>query len=74
MRANGRDEDGVSISGVTALRGSEKALLCRIPDGDSSREVWIPRSQLTDDSEIVDVGDEGELVIKSWFAEREGLS
>lgn len=74
MRPNGRDEDGATFDGVTALRGTERALLCRIPGERATRDVWIPRSQITDDSEVFEVGDEGQLVVKSWFADREGLS
>lgn len=36
-------------------------------------EVWIPKSQISDDSEIWQKGDEGELVVNKWFAEKEGL-
>lgn len=73
MRRNGSDDDGVALENVTAVRATEKALLCRIPGEREPREVWIPRSQITDDSEVFELGHEGQLVIKSWFAEREGL-
>lgn len=74
MRRDGREDDGVPFDDVTALRGTERALLCRLTtDAGVRREVWIPRSQITDDSEVFEVGDTGELVITSWFADREGL-
>jgi hypothetical protein len=66
----GRDEDGVSIDGVKAIRATERALLCRLEDG---REIWVPRSVITDDSEVLEQSDEGTLVVKSWFAEKEEL-
>jgi len=40
------------------------------------QEVWIPRSIITDDSEIEDdaeKGVEGEVAVKTWWAEKEGL-
>ena len=33
---------------------------------------WIPQSQITDDSEVWKVGDEGNLVITDWFAKKKG--
>lgn len=74
MRSNGRNEDGVALENVTALRATEKALLCRIPDGNAKRELWVPLSMITDDSEVFKEGHEGQLVVKGWFAEREGLA
>lgn len=74
MRSNGRNEDGVALEGVIALRATERALLCLIPDGEAKRELWVPLSQITDDSEVFEEGHEGQLVVKWWFAEREGLA
>jgi hypothetical protein len=54
---------------VRAINDSGSALLCEI-DG---REVWIPQSQIDDDSEVYEGGDEGELVISQWIAEQKGL-
>ena len=64
------DEDGIPIDGVRVIRSTEKALLCRLEDG---LEVWVPRSVITDDSEVCEQGDEGTLVVKSWFAQKENL-
>lgn len=68
-----RDEDevqAVTLSDVKALRGTDKALLCLI-DGE---EVWIPQSQITDDSEVYEPGGEGKLVITQWLATQKGLA
>lgn len=70
-----RDEDRdsertVTLDNVTALRGTDKALLCLI-DGE---EVWVPQSQIHDDSEVYEVGGEGKLVITRWFADQRGLA
>lgn len=57
------------IENVVALRASEKALLCEV-DG---KQVWIPQSQILDDSEVWKAADEGQLVIPMWLAEEKGL-
>jgi len=53
-----------------ALRATEKALLCLI----EGEEVWVPQSQIDDDSEVWRAGDEGELVLSAWWAEKQGLA
>jgi hypothetical protein len=68
-----RDEDepreSVRLANVKALRGSDKALLCLI-DGE---QIWIPQSQITDDSEVFEAGGTGDLVITKWLAEQKEL-
>lgn len=54
---------------ATALRASASALLVEI-DG---KEHWIPQSQIDDDSEIWEEGQEGDLVVSQWIAEQKGL-
>jgi hypothetical protein len=56
---------------VRAIRLSDSgaALLCDI-DGE---EVWIPVSQIDDDSEIFEEGHEGKLVVSEWLATQKGL-
>ena len=39
-------------------------LLCMI----EGKEVWIPKSQISDDSEVFKKGDAGTLVIPEWLA------
>lgn len=65
-------KDTIDFSDVTALFDSGKALKCLI-DGE---EYWIPHSQISDDSEVFDAGDnaEGTLVISLWLAEQKGLA
>ena len=53
-----------------ALKDSGASLLCNI-EGDV--EVWIPKSEIDEDSEVTEVGDEGNLVIPQWLAEKEEL-
>jgi hypothetical protein len=72
-----RDEDRdsedhapVTIEGVTAEHETERALRCAFGDG---RKHWIPKSQITDDSEVYAAGHVGRLVITGWFANKEGI-
>ncbi len=66
-----RTSDGatVTIEGVRCTRASSKAILV-VVDG---AEHWIPQSQIHDDSEVYQLGDEGKLVITQWIAEQKGL-
>jgi len=54
---------------VFCIAETDLAILVDI-DGE---EIWIPRSQIEDDSEVVEKGDEGTLIISGWLAEQEGL-
>lgn len=62
------DKSSVTLEDVKALRGTDKALLCLI----AGNEVWVPQSQITDDSEVYQSGDEGKLVVTRWIAEQKG--
>ncbi|HZR80433.1 MAG TPA: hypothetical protein VFD92_04975 [Candidatus Binatia bacterium] len=75
MKSNGRDTNATPIDGVRAIRGCDSglALLCAIP-GNPPRELWVPHSVIMDDSEVFEPGHEGQLVVKPWFAFKEGLA
>ncbi len=60
----------VRLDDVVCKHSSDDAILVVI-EGD---EYWIPNSQVHDDSEVWRKGDEGELVITDWWAEKKGLS
>lgn len=64
-------DEGFHVGQARVKRGTEKALLVELDD---KREVWIPRSVVHDDSEVFDdrANREGELVVASWFARKEG--
>lgn len=55
---------------VVAVKETEAALLCEI----GGEAVWVPKSQIDDDSEVWKQGDEGKLVVNSWWAEKAGLT
>lgn len=65
------DESTVTFEDVTCKKATEKALLCDI-DGE---EVWIPLSQVHDDSEVFDDAKNamGKLVVTEWIAKQKGL-
>ena len=50
--------------------GSGKAILVRFDDDDEDR--WIPVSQIDDESEVYQTGDDGNLVITEWIANEKG--
>lgn len=56
---------------VVCLRATEKALLCEFPH---LGELWVPRSQIHALSDVHDVGDEGILTVRWWWALRAGLA
>jgi len=49
---------------------SGKAILVQAPEFDTLQ--WIPLSAVHDDSEVYRAGDEGDLLLKEWFAEKKG--
>lgn len=67
------DEGDVVIEGVRAERATDLALLCVWQRGKRKVEHWIPKSVITDDSEVWEPGHSGKLTIARWFAEKEGF-
>ena len=68
------NDSGVSLGNATAKRDTGKALLVSVDD--LGRDVWIPLSQIHDNSEVFDADENatGELVVSQWFAEKENLT
>lgn len=62
-------KDKATFEDVSVIRETDSALLCRI-DG---KDVWIPKSQIADDSEVYESGTEGTLVVSQWIAEQKNL-
>jgi hypothetical protein len=62
-------KDKVRIENVRATRATDRALLCCI----EGEDVWIPQSQIDDDSEVYQEDDEGTLIVSAWIAEEKGL-
>jgi hypothetical protein len=57
------------IEGCLALRETEKGLLV-LYEGE---EIWLPKSKISDDSEVTEKGDEGILAIPEWLADEKGM-
>lgn len=57
------------VGEATCIKETDKAILVVI----GTREVWIPKSQIHDDSEVKEPDDEGTLVVSDWFGRKEGL-
>jgi hypothetical protein len=63
-------EDTVSFDVETVEAESEKAILVEIED----EKVWVPKSQIHDDSEVYSKkSGAGELIVTRWWAEKKGL-
>lgn len=63
--------DGFPIGTVIVKAKTEKAVLVELQSGEGQH--WIPLSQVHEDSEIYDSaepGDQGEMVITQWMAEK----
>lgn len=63
------DREQVSIEDVKCVGATDRAIRVQI-DGALH---WVPQSQITDDSEVYANGHEGTLIVKAWFARKEGL-
>lgn len=50
-------------------RATDDAILITV----EGENIWIPQSQIHDDSEVWKEGDTGELVIPMWLAEKKNL-
>lgn len=55
--------------GCFIKRETDKAILCDFGD----KECWIPLSQVDDDSEIWQAGEEGTIIVSEWIAKEKGL-
>lgn len=55
------------IPGALCTRDTGRAILAELEDGSA---FWVPQSQIDDDSEVYAEGDEGDLIVSSWFHRR----
>lgn len=68
--------DVVEIEGVEVIYETEDgytshgALKCLFP---GAEELWIPKSQVDDRSEVYKSGDKGVIMISTWIALKRGL-
>lgn len=64
-------DDATDLGDSECIQQTERAVLCLTEAGD---EVWIPKTCLHDDSEVYEKGHKGKLIVKAWWAAREGLA
>ena len=62
-------EGTVSFADVSCTAATEMAIQCKI-DGE---KVWIPQSQVDEDSEVWELGHRGTLIITEWIAKEKEL-
>ena len=62
-------EDTIEIRGVTVMRQTDMALLCRM----GNQQRWIVPTQFQAGSTVVRQGDVGIIVLKRPFAVEQGL-
>ncbi len=62
-------DDPFEIGEVSVTAETAKAILC-VPE--SGEQFWVPKSCVHDDSEAFKKGDSGKLVVKTWWAEKNG--
>jgi hypothetical protein len=65
-------DERVEIDGVRCLHRTAAAILVDGPEFEDP--IWIPQSQVDDDSEVWKRGQEGKLVISAWFAREKGIA
>ena len=61
----------VEFEKVKATKETTKGLCCTGIDG--TKETWVPKSQISDDSEVYGEGHEGTLSVSEWWATVAGL-
>jgi len=59
----------VEFEDTHCIKDTDDAILVVVDD----RQVWIPQSQVDDDSEVYEKGHSGTLVISEWIAIQKGL-
>lgn len=68
MPRRDEDDDTYVMGEGKCTQDTEKALLIVIDD----KKLWIPKSVVHDDSEVYRTGQEGKVVVKLWWAEKNG--
>lgn len=61
-----------TISECAVARETEKAVLVTNDDFDDPG-IWVPKSVISEDSDIQGEDDTGDLIVEEWFAKKEGL-
>lgn len=62
--------DHVDFDNTVVRTESDEAIQVELDDG---RLVWIPKSQVHEDSETYEMGTDGTLIIPEWLANSKGM-
>ena len=70
-------DDPVAVKVVRVIRETEKAILVEVwhgpAGGEVPEEVWVPKSQIDDDSEVYSLkSGPGKLLVTAWLARQKG--
>lgn len=61
------------LEDVEVLHETDKALLVRFPTAKGTKDEWIPKGQISDDSEVYENGHKGTIIVSEWIAEQKRL-
>ncbi len=62
--------DPYSVEGARVMKVTKKAMLIEY----EGAEVWVPKSVLGNGNTVSKEGDEGRLVVQTWYANKSGLA
>lgn len=65
----GKKDGTYELTCTEVRRDSGKALLCVTKE---HGEVWVPHSQIHEDSEVYKMGTNGKLIVTEWLATEKG--
>lgn len=60
----------ISLGHARCTAVSPEAIMVTLADG---KQLWVPQSQVHDDSEVYRKGDSGKLVVTEWWAQQRNL-
>jgi hypothetical protein len=63
-------DETFKVEKAKCIQETPKAILVEMPG--KRQPMWIPQSQVHEDSEVWKEGDTGRLVVSMWFAEQRG--
>ena len=72
----------VSLGPCMVLQARPKAIYCALYADSASmkanklpkQHLWVPQSVVSDDSEVWKLNDQGDLIVKGWWAEAHGFA
>jgi hypothetical protein len=70
-REPGEFKEVFEIEDAECTAETEKALHVVSPSLENGK-TWVPKSQISNDSEVFELGDKGTLVVSKWLAETSG--